>query len=81
MSELNPKRLLKGATLRLIDKWQLALELWDAICFKVDHRGEMGQFLPLIRGLCLSEIRWCLRRPYRMPEALILFGGMINEYT
>lgn len=39
MSELNPKRLLKGATPRLIDEWQLAPKLWDAIRFEVEiHR-------------------------------------------
>ena len=45
MSELNPKRLLKGATPRLIDEWQIAPKLWDAIRFEVDHRGELGQFV------------------------------------
>ena len=45
MSELNPKRLLKGETPRLIDEWQLAPKLWDAIRFEVDHRGELGQFV------------------------------------
>ena len=45
MSELNPKRLLAGATPRLIDEWQLAPKLWDAIRFEVDHRGELGQFV------------------------------------
>ena len=45
MSELNPKRLLKGETPRLIDEWQLAPKLWNAIRFEVDHRGEPGQFL------------------------------------
>lgn len=45
MSELNPKRLLKGATPRLIDEWQLAPKLWDAIRFEVDHLGELGQFI------------------------------------
>ena len=45
MSELNPKRLLKGAAPRLIDEWQLAPKLWDAIRFEVDHRGELGQFV------------------------------------
>ena len=45
MSELNPKRLLQGATPRLIDEWQLAPKLWDAIRFEVDHRGELGQFV------------------------------------
>ena len=45
MSELNPKRLLKGAVPRLIDEWQIAPKLWDAIRFEVDHRGELGQFV------------------------------------
>lgn len=45
MSEINPKRLLTGATPRLIDEWQLAPKLWDAVRFEVDHRGEMGQFI------------------------------------
>ena len=45
MSELNPKRLLKGATPRLIDEWQIAPKLCDAIRFEVDHRGELGQFV------------------------------------
>ena len=45
MSELNPKRLLKGETPRLIDEWQLAPKLWDAIRFEVDHRRELVQFL------------------------------------
>ena len=45
MAELNPKRLLKGDTPRLIDEWQLAPKLWDAIRFEVDHRGELGQFV------------------------------------
>ena len=45
ISELSPKRLLKGDTPRLIDEWQLAPKLWDAIRFEVDHRGELGQFV------------------------------------
>ncbi|MCD8221139.1 MAG: DUF4143 domain-containing protein [Clostridiales bacterium] len=45
MSELNPRRLLKGAVPRLIDEWQLAPKLWDTIRFEVDHRGELGQFV------------------------------------
>ena len=45
MSELNPRRLLNGAVPRLIDEWQLAPKLWDAIRFEVDHRGELGQFI------------------------------------
>lgn len=45
MSELNPKRLLNGAVPRLIDEWQLAPKLWDAVRFEVDHRSELGQFI------------------------------------
>ena len=45
MAQLNPKRLLSGPTPRLIDEWQLAPKLWDAIRFEVDHRGELGQFV------------------------------------
>lgn len=42
MAGLNPKRLLTGETPRLIDEWQLAPKLWDAIRFEVDHRHELG---------------------------------------
>lgn len=45
MAEMNPKRLLKGDSPRLIDEWQLAPKLWDAIRFEVDHRSELGQFI------------------------------------
>lgn len=43
--ELNPNLLLEGKTPRLIDEWQVAPKLWDAIRFEVDHRGEEGQFI------------------------------------
>lgn len=45
MAELNPKKLLAGANPRLIDEWQLAPKLWDAIRFEVDHRENLGQFI------------------------------------
>lgn len=35
MAEINPGRLLKGETPRLIDEWQIAPKLWDAIRFEV----------------------------------------------
>ena len=41
----NIKRLLQGDTPRLIDEWQIAPQLWDAIRFETDHRGEDGQFM------------------------------------
>ena len=45
MAALNPKRLLSGETPRLIDEWQIAPKLWDAIRFEVDHRDDLGQFV------------------------------------
>ncbi len=45
MSEVNPGQLLKGDVPRLIDEWQLAPKLWDAVRFEVDHRRELGQFI------------------------------------
>ena len=45
MAALNPKRLLNGETPRLIDEWQIAPKLWDAIRFEVDHRDDLGQFV------------------------------------
>lgn len=41
----NVKRLLQGETPRLIDEWQIAPQLWDAIRFTVDHRDGFGQFI------------------------------------
>ena len=43
--DLDPQILLKGLTPRLIDEWQIAPKLWDAVRFEVDHRGEEGQFI------------------------------------
>ncbi len=45
MAQINPSRLLKGETPRLIDEWQLAPTLFDAIRYEVDTRGLEGQFI------------------------------------
>ena len=45
MSDTKPSLLLKGATPRLIDEWQVAPILWDAVRFQVDQRTERGQFI------------------------------------
>ena len=42
---LDPNLILDGAVPRLIDEWQIAPKLWDAIRFTVDHRSEDGQFI------------------------------------
>lgn len=45
LAEVNPELLLEGNTPRLIDEWQVAPKLWDAIRFVVDKRNNEGQFL------------------------------------
>lgn len=45
MADTKPSLLLKGATPRLIDEWQVAPVLWDAVRFHVDQSGERGQFI------------------------------------
>ncbi len=45
-AEAKPSNLLKGETPRLIDEWQDASILWDAVRTEVDNRGgEAGQFI------------------------------------
>ena len=45
MADVNPSQLLQGEVPRLIDEWQLAPKLWDAVRFEVDKRDEFGQFI------------------------------------
>ena len=45
LAETNIKRLLQGDTPRLIDEWQIAPQLWDAVRFETDHRTEDGLFM------------------------------------
>jgi predicted AAA+ superfamily ATPase len=44
-ADTKPSLLLKGDSPRLIDEWQMAPVLWDAVRFVVDQRGESGQFI------------------------------------
>lgn len=45
MLDLHPRVLLSGETPMLIDEWQEAPKLWDAVRFEVDHRDKDGQFI------------------------------------
>lgn len=45
MAQTNISRLLQGQTPRLIDEWQMAPQLWDAVRNEVDKRNEDGQFI------------------------------------
>ncbi len=45
MAELSPITLLEGETPRLIDEWQIAPNIWNAVRYEVDNRDEFGQFI------------------------------------
>jgi len=45
MADTKPSLLLKGEAPRLIDEWQMAPVLWDAVRFEIDKRGDAGQFI------------------------------------
>lgn len=45
LAEASPETVLAGETPRLVDEWQLAPGLWNAIRHEVDARGEPGQFI------------------------------------
>ncbi|MGI6594930.1 MAG: ATP-binding protein [Christensenellales bacterium] len=45
IAELSPQQLLEGETPRLIDEWQIAPNLWNAVRYEVDQRDEFGQFI------------------------------------
>ena len=44
-ADTKPSLLLQGDTPRLLDEWQTAPVLWDAVRFMVDQRGKAGQFI------------------------------------
>ena len=45
MADINPQAFMPGTPPVLIDEWQLAPKLWDAVRFEVDRRGKPGQFI------------------------------------
>lgn len=44
-ADIAPQDLLTGDTPRLLDEWQIAPQIWDAIRFEVDHRDGNGHFI------------------------------------
>lgn len=79
LADISPKALLQGATPRLLDEWQLAPKLWDAIRFEVDHRSGFGLFLLTGSSVPaeMSELRhsgtgrfaWLRMRPMSLYES------------
>jgi len=45
LADTKPSLLLKGNAPRLLDEWQVAPVLWDAVRFEVDQRTQPGQFI------------------------------------
>lgn len=45
VSEIDPEKLLAGEQPRLLDEWQVAPKLWDAVRHHVDHHKGQGQFV------------------------------------
>lgn len=79
LAAINPEVLLRGARPRLIDEWQLAPKLWDAIRFAADHEGELGLFIMTGSAVPvdMSEVRhsgtgrvgWLRMRPMTLWES------------
>lgn len=45
LARINPALLLRGEKPRLIDEWQVAPKLWDAVRFEADHSPDLGLFV------------------------------------
>ena len=45
LAQSSPQTVLSGATPRLIDEWQLAPDLWNALRHELDARRDPGQFI------------------------------------
>ena len=45
LAEILPSKLLEGEKPRLIDEWQVAPALWDAVRTKIDNTSGHGQFI------------------------------------
>lgn len=79
MADTDPQLLLEGDTPRLIDEWQTAPKLWDAIRFTIDRRNEDGQFILTgsavpadkrsIRHTGTGRFAWLTMRPMTLWES------------
>jgi predicted AAA+ superfamily ATPase len=84
-ADTKPSLLLRGKTPRLIDEWQLAPVLWDAVRHAVDMRGESGQFIltgsavptdNVARHTGTGRISRVLMRPMALFESLESTGDI-----
>lgn len=77
-ADTKPSLLLNGETPKLIDEWQMAPVLWDAVRFEVDKRNKPGQFIltgsavpsdNLIAHTGIGRISRLLMRPMSLWES------------
>ena len=45
IATLTPSKILQGLYPRLIDEWQIAPQLWDAIRYKADRESILGGYM------------------------------------
>jgi predicted AAA+ superfamily ATPase len=45
IAQIEPSEILRGKTPRLIDEWQLATNVWNAVRHEIDSRQKVGQFI------------------------------------
>lgn len=45
VAKMNPNLILNGEYPRLIDEWQVAPQIWDAVRYRIDDEGHNGMFL------------------------------------
>ncbi|MBR1687800.1 MAG: ATP-binding protein [Prevotella sp.] len=86
LAAINPKGVLAGKTPRLIDEWQTAPQLWDAVRFEVDHRGDDGQFILTGSAVPVDDdqmkhsgtgrVSWLTMRPMSLWESGDSNGGV-----
>lgn len=79
LADVNPQLLLEGEVPRLIDEWQIAPKLWDAVRFEVDERSAEGQFILTgsavpanndeITHTGTGQFAWILMRPMSLFES------------
>ncbi len=81
MVETDINYILDGKAPRLIDEWQIAPKIWDAVRFEVDHRRKDGQFILTGSAVPPEEdknemkhsgtgrIAWLLMRPMSLWES------------
>ncbi len=84
-ADTQPSLLLQGDTPRLLDEWQTAPVLWDAVRFMVDQRGLPGQFLltgsavpkdNVVKHTGTGRISRLMMRPMSLYESLESNGNI-----